>query len=69
LFAEASELTGIVCKSEIVRHALQALIQRHAALRLAAMGGKFPDGAGRYVPRRRFGPNGEMYKSREEDSL
>jgi len=67
LFAEASELTGIVCKSEIVRHALQALIQRHAALQLAAMGGKFPNM--RHVPRRKFGPNGEMYKSSEEDLL
>ncbi len=42
LLARASELTGLTEKSAVVREALTALVQREAALRLAALGGSDP---------------------------
>jgi len=51
LVRTAQEYTGLMEKSALVREALQALIEREAARRLAALGGSSPDMA--YVPRRR----------------
>lgn len=51
LFAEAQEYTGLQKKSEVVREALTALVQREAARRLARMGGTVPNA--RAPPRRR----------------
>jgi Arc/MetJ family transcription regulator len=42
LIADARELTGISEKSALVRAALQALVQREAARRLARLGGSQP---------------------------
>jgi Arc/MetJ family transcription regulator len=42
LIADAQELTGISEKSALVRAALQALVQREAARRLARLGGSQP---------------------------
>jgi Arc/MetJ family transcription regulator len=42
LIADAQELTGITEKSALVRAALQALVQREAARRLARLGGSQP---------------------------
>lgn len=43
LLAEAQRLTGTVEKSALVRQALQALIERESARRLARLGGSEPD--------------------------
>ena len=51
LIATAKEYTGIVERSELLRTALTALIQREAAKRLIALGGSDPDLA--LPPRRR----------------
>jgi Arc/MetJ family transcription regulator len=51
LVAAAQEYTGIKEKSALVRLALEALVQREAARRLAAMGGTEPHLAD--IPRRR----------------
>jgi Arc/MetJ family transcription regulator len=51
LLAEAQKLTGIAEKSALVREALNALIQREAARRLARLGGSEPDL--KPIPRRR----------------
>jgi len=51
LLTAAREYTGIKEKSALVRLALQALVQREAARRLAAMGGTQPQL--KDVPRRR----------------
>lgn len=51
LLANAMELTGIAEKSALVNAALQALVQREAARRLARMGGTQP--GLEYIPRRR----------------
>ncbi len=51
----ARELTGVAEKTALVRAALQALIERESARRLAALGGiapGFPD-----IPRRMVSPN------------
>jgi len=54
LVASAAELTGITRKSDLVRAALKALIEREAARRLARLGGTAPDL--RPIPRRRQTP-------------
>lgn len=54
LLARASELTGIVEKSALLREALTSLIQREAARRLARLGGSQPDLED--IPRRRSEP-------------
>jgi|GEM_PF-239417 len=51
LLAEAMELTGIQDRGPLLREALQALVQRESARRLAALGGTQPDA--KPVPRRR----------------
>jgi Arc/MetJ family transcription regulator len=52
LFDRAQKLTGVTGKSAVVNTALQALIEREAAHRLARMGGTEPDAEA--PPRRRF---------------
>ncbi len=52
LLAKASEYTGIVERSQLLRHALTTLVQVEAGRRLAAMGGTDPDA--KLPPRRRF---------------
>ena len=54
LLATAQELTGLTEKSAIVRAALQALIERESARRLARLGGTEPDL--KPIPRRRTDP-------------
>lgn len=54
LLDRASELTGIVEKSALLREALTSLIQREAARRLARLGGSQPDLED--IPRRRSEP-------------
>ena len=51
ILAKASRLTGVEEKTSLVRMGLEALVARHSALRLAALGGSEP-GATR-IPRRR----------------
>ncbi len=54
LLAEAQQYTGISEKTEIVREALRALIEREASQRMILLGGSDPKAkAGR---RRRSGP-------------
>ncbi|HEY3797361.1 MAG TPA: type II toxin-antitoxin system VapB family antitoxin [Caulobacteraceae bacterium] len=53
LVARAEELTGLHEKPALIRAALQALIEREAARRLALLGGTMPDL--KAPPRRRFG--------------
>lgn len=50
LLAEAQRLTGVKERTQIIRDALVALIERESALRLARLGGSEPDLA---VPVRR----------------
>jgi hypothetical protein len=52
----ARELTGIAETSALVREALDALIQREAAQRLARLGGTMPDMPD--IPRRRAASEG-----------
>jgi Arc/MetJ family transcription regulator len=52
LLARAQEVTGINEKSTLVRRALETLVQREAAIRLAALGGTEPDLV--VPPRRRW---------------
>lgn len=54
LLAEAQRLTGTKEKSALIRQALEALVQRESARRLARLGGSEPDLAG--VPRRAVEP-------------
>jgi Arc/MetJ family transcription regulator len=54
MLARASELTGIVEKSALLRAGLKALIEREAARRLARLGGSEPDLED--IPRRRSEP-------------
>lgn len=54
LLAEAQRLTGTREKSALVREALQALIERESARRLARLGGTEPDLVP--APRRRVEP-------------
>ena len=51
LLARAQHLTGLHERTALVREALQALIQRESARRLARLGGTEP--RARAVPRRR----------------
>jgi len=51
LVAEAQRLTGTTEKTALVRKALQALIERESARRLARLGGTEPAISG--IPRRR----------------
>lgn len=51
LLSEAQRLTGTQEKSALVRKALQALIERESARRLAALGGSDP--GAEHAPRRR----------------
>jgi Arc/MetJ family transcription regulator len=43
LMARAQQLTGIQERSALIRAALEALVQREAARRLARLGGSQPD--------------------------
>ena len=43
LIAEAQALTGVKEKTALVREALNALIERESARRLARLGGREPD--------------------------
>jgi len=54
LLAQAQEYTGVKEKSALLREALQALIQREAARRLARLGGSEPQL--KAIPRRRPKP-------------
>jgi len=54
LLKEAQRLTGTTEKTALVRQALQALIERESARRLAKLGGSEP--AAKPVPRRRSTP-------------
>ena len=54
LIAKAQALTGIKEKSGLVREALEALIERESARRLARLGGSEPDLD--VAPRRRARP-------------
>jgi Arc/MetJ family transcription regulator len=54
LLERATDLTGIVEKSALVREALKALVERESARRLALLGGSDPDLT--TVPRRRPEP-------------
>lgn len=51
LIAKAQAFTGLKEKSAIVREALEALIERESARRLARLGGSDPDATA--APRRR----------------
>lgn len=51
LLAEAQRLTGTTEKSALVRQALEALVERESARRLARLGGSEPDLVA--APRRR----------------
>lgn len=52
LVDEARELSGLNETGPLLRAALEALVQREAALRLARLGGSDPDIQD--IPRRRF---------------
>jgi Arc/MetJ family transcription regulator len=54
LLADAKEYAGIDETPTLMRMALQALVQREAARRLARLGGSAPDLVA--PPRRRFDP-------------
>jgi len=54
LFKTASEAAGTTERSVVLREALQALIERDAARRLARLGGSNPDAT--VPPRRRSAP-------------
>ena len=51
LLAEAQRLTGISERAVLIRTALESLVQRESARRLARMGGTSPDAEA--APRRR----------------
>ncbi len=55
LLAQAQALSGISDNGPLIKSALEALIQRESALRLARLGGSQPDL--KDVPRRRSGEN------------
>lgn len=50
LLARAEQLSGVSDRSALLREALQALVQRESARRLAALGASEPEAA--YVARR-----------------
>jgi len=52
LLEDARELSGVSETGPLIKAALEALIQREAALRLARLGGSAPDMED--IPRRRF---------------
>jgi len=52
ILAKASRLTGVKEKTSLVRMGLEALVARHSAQRLAALGGSEP--GVRPIPRRRM---------------
>ena len=54
LLAQAQQLCGGLERSALLREALQALVQRESARRLAALGGSEPDLQA--IPRRRSEP-------------
>ena len=54
LLADAKEFTGVRATPTLVRMALEALVQREAARRLARLGGTEPDLT--IPPRRRWPP-------------
>lgn len=54
LLAQAQQLCGDLERSALLREALQALVQRESARRLAALGGSEPDLQA--IPRRRSEP-------------
>ena len=54
LLAKAQALTGMTEKTQLVREALRALIQRESAKRLSLLGGSEPQL--RDVPRRQAAP-------------
>lgn len=54
LFREASELTRITGKTELVHEGLKALVERESRRRLAALGGT--EKGLRSIPRRRSSP-------------
>lgn len=54
LLAEAHALTGVRGRSELVREALKALIERESGRRLARLGGSQPNLD--TAPRRRLNP-------------
>jgi len=51
LLAEAAALSGVQDRNALLHEALQALVQRESARRLATLGGTQPDA--RSIPRRR----------------
>lgn len=51
LLATAQELTGIEERGQLIHAGLQALVQREASRRLAALGGTMPNASA--APRRR----------------
>ncbi len=51
LMERAVELTGVTKKTDLIRLALEALVQREASRRLAKLGGTMPDL--KPIPRRR----------------
>ncbi len=53
LLAEAKDISGIEERSALIRAALEALIERESARRLARLGGTEPDAV--HIPRRRPG--------------
>ncbi|KAA8964654.1 type II toxin-antitoxin system VapB family antitoxin [Mycobacterium sp.] len=55
LVSEAQRLTGTSEKSKLIREALQALIERESARRLARLAGSEPDVT--TIPRRRNAPS------------
>jgi Arc/MetJ family transcription regulator len=59
LLASASTISGITERSALLREALQALISREAANRLAALGGALPQISA--VARRQFGEDGAPF--------
>jgi Arc/MetJ family transcription regulator len=54
LLDEAQRLTGLTEKTALIRAALEALIERESARRLARLGGSEPDLGD--IPRRRSDP-------------
>lgn len=53
LLAKAIEYTGVKERATVIRMALESLVAREAARRLAALGGSMPDFGKVPVPRRR----------------
>ena len=58
LLEQAHKLTNITSKSELIRRALKALVEKESAWQLARMGGSQPDL--KPFTRRRFGPDSDL---------